>query len=245
MDSTIKPYKDQKSGKKEQVKEMFNQIAHRYDLLNHLLSFGVDKIWRRKSLKFLKNKYQKPDILDIACGTGDFSIEAMRLKPAKVIGVDISGEMLEKAKSKVAARRLDKWIDFQLGDAEKLEFRDGSFDIIIVAFGVRNFENLVGGLKELYRVLNKNGRLVVLEFSKPRNKFMRGIFFFYFHQILPFIGKLISKNRDAYKYLPESVMNFPDGDDFLGILKGIGFHDTLCKIFSFGITSLYIGHKTG
>lgn len=243
MDSKIKPYKDQNTGKKEQVKKMFDQIACRYDILNHLLSFGIDRIWRKRSVNFLAHKYQEPVILDIACGTGDFSIEALRLNPAKIIGVDISEGMLENAESKIASRGLNKLIEFRVGDAENLEFKDDSFDIIIVAFGVRNFENLVEGLKELYRVLNKKGSLLVLEFSKPRNRLLKGIYLFYFIKILPWIGKLISKNKNAYKYLPDSVMNFPDGDDFLEILKGVGFHDTVCKKFSFGISTMYVGHK--
>ncbi|WP_291786212.1 bifunctional demethylmenaquinone methyltransferase/2-methoxy-6-polyprenyl-1,4-benzoquinol methylase UbiE [Cecembia sp.] len=239
---SVVPYKEKQEGKKEQVAEMFNNISKKYDFLNHLLSLGIDIIWRKKAVKLLK-KDQPKLILDIATGTGDFAIEALALNPDKIIGVDISEGMLEEGRKKMKKRKLDHIIDLQLGDSEKLLFEDNKFDAVIVSFGVRNFENLEKGLADMYRVLKPGGKTVVVEFSKPKKFPMKQLYNFYFKYILPQIGKLISKDNSAYTYLPESVQVFPDGKDFLAILEKVGFKNTQCKPLTFGISSIYVGEK--
>ncbi|WP_163380750.1 bifunctional demethylmenaquinone methyltransferase/2-methoxy-6-polyprenyl-1,4-benzoquinol methylase UbiE [Cyclobacterium sp. SYSU L10401] len=239
---SVIPYKDQKEGKKQQVASMFDNISKKYDLLNHLLSLGIDIIWRKKAIRMLK-KDQPALILDIATGTGDFAIEALALKPEKVIGVDISEGMLHEGRKKMKQKKLDHLIELQLGDSEKLLFEENKFDAVIVSFGVRNFENLEKGLKDMHRVLKPGGKTVILEFSKPKKFPMKQAYSFYFRYILPQIGKLISKDQSAYTYLPESVKAFPDGRDFLDILEKVGFKQTQCKTLTFGISSIYTGIK--
>ncbi|MBD3629684.1 bifunctional demethylmenaquinone methyltransferase/2-methoxy-6-polyprenyl-1,4-benzoquinol methylase UbiE [Cyclobacterium sp.] len=239
---SVVPYKDQKGGKKQQVASMFDNISRKYDLLNHLLSLGIDIIWRKKAIRLLKN--DKPRlILDIATGTGDFAIEALALKPDKVIGVDISEGMLNEGRKKMKQKKLDHLIELQLGDSEKLLFEENKFDAVIVSFGVRNFENLEKGLTDMHRVLKPGGKTVILEFSKPKKFPMKQAYSFYFRYILPQIGKIISKDQSAYTYLPESVKAFPDGRDFLDILEKVGFKKTQCKTLTFGISSIYTGIK--
>ncbi|MEX2593689.1 MAG: bifunctional demethylmenaquinone methyltransferase/2-methoxy-6-polyprenyl-1,4-benzoquinol methylase UbiE [Anditalea sp.] len=238
----VVPYKDRNEGKKEQVATMFNNISKNYDLLNHVLSLGIDIIWRKKAIKMLQ-KDQPKLILDIATGTGDFAIEALALKPDKVIGVDISEGMLQEGKKKMVKRKLDDLIELQLGDSEKLLFPENKFDAVIVSFGVRNFENLEKGLAEMYRVLKPGGKTVIVEFSKPEKFPMKQGYNFYFKYILPQIGKMVSKDNDAYTYLPESVQDFPFGSDFLSILEKVGFKNTKCKPLTFGISSIYMGEK--
>lgn len=238
----VVPYKEKQAGKKEQVAEMFNNISHRYDFLNHFLSLGIDILWRKKAIRLLK-KDQPKQILDIATGTGDFAIEALALNPDKVIGVDISAGMLEHGRQKMKKKGLDHIIDMQMGDSEKLLFEDNTFDAVIVSFGVRNFENLEKGLSDMYRVLKPGGKTVIVEFSRPRRFPMKQLYNFYFKSILPIIGKLISKDQSAYTYLPESVEVFPDGDKFLSILHKVGFKNTECRPLTFGISSIYIGQK--
>lgn len=239
---SVVPYKDQKGGKKQQVASMFDNISKKYDLLNHLLSLGIDIIWRKKAIRLLKN--DKPNlILDIATGTGDFAIEALALKPDKVIGVDISEGMLNEGRKKMKQKKLDHLIELQLGDSEKLLFEENKFDAVIVSFGVRNFENLEKGLTDMHRVLKPGGKTVILEFSKPKKFPMKQAYSFYFRYILPQIGKIISKDQSAYTYLPESVKAFPDGRDFLDILEKVGFKKTQCKTLTFGISSIYTGIK--
>lgn len=238
----VVPYKEQQAGKKEQVAEMFNNISHRYDFLNHFLSLGIDILWRKKAIRLLK-KDQPKQILDIATGTGDFAIEALALNPDKVIGVDISAGMLEHGKQKMKRKGLDHIIDMQMGDSEKLLFESNTFDAVIVSFGVRNFENLEKGLSDMFRVLKPGGKTVIIEFSRPRRFPMKQLYNFYFKSILPIIGKLISKDQSAYTYLPESVEAFPDGKDFLTILEKVGFKSTECRPLTFGISSIYIGQK--
>ncbi|MGB3585677.1 MAG: bifunctional demethylmenaquinone methyltransferase/2-methoxy-6-polyprenyl-1,4-benzoquinol methylase UbiE, partial [Tunicatimonas sp.] len=232
------PYKDQSSSKKEQVAQMFNNISKRYDLLNHLLSAGIDIYWRKKAIKLLK-PYQPKHILDVATGTADFAIEALALNPDKVIGIDISDGMLDMGREKLKRRHLDNRIELRLGDSEGLHFDDNTFDAVIVAFGVRNFENLHTGLKDMCRVLKPNGRLVVLEFSKPTQFPMKQLYNFYFKNVLPLIGNIISKDQSAYTYLPESVQAFPDGQAFLQALQQAGYTETRCKALTFGISSVY------
>lgn len=236
------PYKEQKDGKKKQVASMFNSIAHRYDFLNHFLSLGIDKLWRKKGVKLLRKKSPKL-ILDIATGTGDFAIEALSLKPDKVIGVDISVGMLQFGREKLLKRGLDKIIELQEGDSENLQFPDNNFDAEIVAFGVRNFENLEKGLLEMNRVLKPSGQTVILEFSKPRKFPIKQLYNIYFLRILPAIGRQFSKDKSAYSYLPESVGEFPDGKDFIAILEKCGFSNCREIRLSFGIASIYFCRK--
>ncbi len=239
---TVLPYKEQDASKKEQVAQMFNNISHKYDFLNHLLSGGIDILWRKKAIKLLKAS--KPQsILDIATGTGDFAIEALALKPEKIVGVDISEGMLKVGKEKIKKLGVDHIIDLQLGDSERLPFEDNTFDAVIVSFGVRNFENLEKGLTDMCRVLKPGGTCIVLEFSKPKSFPFKQIYNFYFKYILPVVGNMISKDTAAYTYLPESVQAFPDGDNFLTVYHKAGFTQTQCKPLTFGISSIYIGKK--
>ena len=238
----VVPYKEKEAGKKEQVAEMFNNISKRYDFLNHFLSLGIDILWRKKAIRLLKADQPK-QILDVATGTGDFAIEALALNPDKVVGVDISSGMLEIGKQKMKKKGIDHIIDMQMGDSEKLLFDDNTFDAAIVAFGVRNFENLSKGLSDMCRVLKTGGKIVVIEFSRPKHFPMKQLYNFYFKSILPIIGKLISKDQSAYTYLPESVEAFPDGQDFLNILTEVGFKNVECRPLTFGISSIYIGQK--
>ncbi len=238
----VVPYKEKTTGKKEQVAEMFNSISGKYDFLNHFLSLGIDILWRKKAVKLLE-KDQPKTLLDIATGTGDFAIEALKLQPEKVIGVDISEGMLEVGREKLKKKKLDHIIDLQLGDSEKLLFDNNIFDAVIVSFGVRNFENLEMGLADMYRVLKPGGKTVILEFSKPTKFPFKNIYNFYFKSILPKIGRLVSKDQAAYTYLPESVQAFPDGSGFLNVLNKVGFKNTRCKPLTFGISSIYIGEK--
>lgn len=239
---TVVPYKDKTSGKKEQVAEMFDKISHRYDFLNHFLSMGIDILWRKKAIGLLKK--EKPRmILDIATGTGDFALEALALHPDKVIGVDISRGMLEVGKEKMKRKGVEDVIELQLGDSERLLFDDNKFDAVIVSFGVRNFEDLEKGLKDMQRVLKPGGRTVILEFSRPTRTPFRQVYNFYFKSILPRIGKIVSKDNAAYTYLPESVETFPAGNEFLQLLEKAGFNQTLCKPLTFGISSIYTGVK--
>ncbi len=221
---------------------MFDNISPKYDFLNRLLSFGVDVYWRKRAIRLLK-PYQPKTILDIATGTGDFAIEALSLKPEKVTGVDISEGMLAVGREKIRRQKLEGRIELQLGDSEKLAFPDNSFDAVIVSFGVRNFENLAKGLADMHRVVKPGGVCVVLEFSKPRKFPFKQLYHFYSHQILPLVGKAVSKDDSAYRYLPKSVQAFPDGKDFTGILEKVGFTATQCISLTFGVCSIYTGRK--
>ncbi|MFN8341502.1 MAG: bifunctional demethylmenaquinone methyltransferase/2-methoxy-6-polyprenyl-1,4-benzoquinol methylase UbiE [Cyclobacteriaceae bacterium] len=221
---------------------MFDNISHRYDFLNHFLSLGIDIHWRRKAIRFLK-PFAPREILDVATGTGDFAIEALALKPEHITGVDISEGMMEHGRQKLSARGLDKTISLLYGDSENLPFDQNKFDAVIVAFGVRNFENLEKGLSEIRRVLKPEGHLVVLEFSKPTAFPFKQLYQFYFRFILPLIGKVISKDNSAYTYLPESVQAFPDGQRFLEILGKTGYQNNQCKPLTFGICSMYTAQK--
>lgn len=221
---------------------MFNSISGRYDFLNHFLSLGIDRLWRRKAIQFLR-PFKPQAILDVATGTGDFAIEALKLNPAKVIGVDISEGMLEVGRKKIKSMRLEDKITLLSGDSENLPFPDNSFDAVIVAFGVRNFENLDKGLSEIFRVIKPSGNLVVLEFSKPGSFPMKQLYTFYFNFILPVIGRMVSRDKTAYTYLPESVKVFPDGQLFLDHLTKAGFNSSTCEPLTFGISSLYTSRK--
>jgi demethylmenaquinone methyltransferase/2-methoxy-6-polyprenyl-1,4-benzoquinol methylase len=221
---------------------MFNNISQRYDLLNHLLSLGIDRAWRNRAIRLLK-PLQPRLILDVATGTGDFAIQALDLSPEKIIGVDISTGMLEVGRKKLRERNLEDRVELQLGDSENLPFGENKFDAVTVAFGVRNFENLEKGLREIFRVLRPGGQVVVLEFSKPRKFPFKQVYLFYFRFILPKIGRLVSKDKAAYTYLPESVEVFPDGEDFMNILRDVGFKQPRCEPLTFGISSIYTGKK--
>lgn len=239
---SVVPYKDAQAGKKSQVAQMFNSIAGKYDFLNHFLSAGIDIYWRKQAVKVMAQN--KPALLlDVATGTGDFAIEALQLNPDKIIGVDISEGMLAVGQQKIIKKNLTGKIQLQVGDSENLAFADSTFDGTMAAFGVRNFENLVKGLSEMHRVLKPGGRIVVLEFSKPQAFPFKQVYNFYFKQILPVFGKLISKDQAAYTYLPESVQAFPDGPEFVNILKQVGFKDTKWHSLTFGISSIYTGLK--
>ena len=238
----VKPYNEQGS-KKEQVANMFNNIAHKYDFLNRSLSMGIDIIWRKKAIAQLK-EIQPKMILDVATGTGDVALEAMNLNPDKIIGLDISTGMLELGREKIAKRNLSAKIDMVEGDSENLPFEDNKFDAVTVAFGVRNFENLLKGLKEINRVLRPGGKLVVLEFSQPKNFPIKQLYWFYFNNILPLFGKMLSKDDSAYTYLPESVKAFPDGQNFLNVMNEAGFKSSTSKTLTFGISSIYTGLKS-
>ena len=238
----VVPYKDQSKSKKEQVANMFNTISPQYDFLNHLLSGGIDIIWRKKAIKLLQNKGIKT-MLDIATGTGDFAIEALKINPEKIVGVDISEGMLSVGIEKIKKMGLEKTIQLQKGDSEKLPFSDNSFDAVIVSFGVRNFENLQKGLSDMFRVTKPGGYCLILEFSNPRSFPMKQLYTFYSKYCLPFLGKMISKDPSAYTYLPESVKAFPDGPEFIHIFKSVGYSETNWIPMTGGICSIYIGQK--
>ncbi len=242
MSQMVTPYKDQTTSKKEQVATMFNNIAPKYDFLNQLLSLGIHKGWRKKAIQLLK-ELQPKTILDIATGTGDFAIEAMKLNPEHVVGVDISEGMLKLGVEKINKLGLQNKIELKLGDSENLPFSDNSFDAITVGFGVRNFENLEKGINDIFRVLNNGGMVSILEFSKPKKFPIKQFYKFYFSVITPAVGKLFSKDSSAYTYLPESVNAFPDGDRFLSVLKKAGFKDAKAIPVTFGIASIYIAKK--
>lgn len=227
---------------KQYVRSLFDSIAYRYDLLNHLLSGGVDLYWRRRAVQHLRD-IRPQRILDVATGTGDFAIAALRLGPKSVIGIDIAEEMLKHGRAKIQKRGLESLIVLQLGDAEQLEFDTGSFDATLVAFGARNFENLEQGLSEMRRVLRPGGRIVVLEFSRPRYFPFKQLYFFYFRTILPFVGRVISRSKEAYIYLPDTVMKFPEGDEFKRVLASTGFEEIHDERMTFGIASVYTGIK--
>ncbi len=238
----VVPYQELDLSKKEQVAMMFNHIASRYDLMNTILSFGIYKNWKKKLVKQLV-AVTPQSILDVATGTADIAIELSSLHPKKIVGVDISNEMLSFGKKKVEDKNLSSLITLQQGDSENLQFTDNNFDAVTVAYGVRNFENLLKGLSEMYRVLKPNGKVVILEFSQPKNIFFRNIFHFYFHKICPLVGKWITGDKSAYTYLPQSVKAFPEGKNFKTLLDQTGFKQTQCKPLTFGIASLYTGIK--
>lgn len=243
MNENITPYQSETATKKEQVATMFNNISGTYDFLNHFMSLGIDIIWRKKAIKELKSV--KPRImLDVATGTGDFAFEAINiLQPEKIIGVDISEGMLDVARKKIHERNLQHIFSVQVGDSEGLHFDNDHFDAITVAFGVRNYENLEKGLADMHRVLKPGGKIVILEFSKPKQFPVKQGYNFYFRHITPFLGKLFSKDNRAYTYLPESVAAFPDGEAFTSLMARVGFKNTKDRRLTFGISAIYTGIK--
>ena len=225
--------------KKEAVEKMFDSIAPEYDALNHILSLNIDKIWRRRAVRKLLPKDADFHILDVACGTGDFSIAvARRSKNARITGIDLSDGMLAGGREKVARLGLDGRIELLKGDCEALEFADDSFDGVCVGFGVRNFEHLEQGLREILRVLKPGGRLVILELSVPQNRLLLALYKLYFLKILPWIG-----GRAAYRYLPASVLNFPLPKRFKAILSSCGFSSVRHTPLTFGICRMYVAEK--
>jgi demethylmenaquinone methyltransferase/2-methoxy-6-polyprenyl-1,4-benzoquinol methylase len=243
MNENITPYQSETATKKEQVAAMFNNISGTYDFLNHFMSLGIDIIWRKKAIKELKSI--KPRImLDVATGTGDFAFEAINiLRPEKIIGVDISEGMLDVARKKIHDRNLQHIFSVQTGDSEGLRFENDHFDAITVAFGVRNYQNLEKGLGDMYRVLKPGGKIVILEFSKPKQFPVKQGYNFYFKHVTPFLGRLFSKDNRAYTYLPESVAAFPDGEAFTMLMDKVGFKDTKDRRLTFGISAIYTGIK--
>jgi demethylmenaquinone methyltransferase/2-methoxy-6-polyprenyl-1,4-benzoquinol methylase len=240
---TVVPYKESDSSKKQQVAAMFDDIAFKYDFLNRFLSAGIDIRWRKKAIQQIK-ALQPKKILDVATGTADVAIMASAiLKPEKIIGIDISDGMLEMGRKKVEKAGLKEIIELLNGDSETISFEDNSFDAVTVAFGVRNFQHLEKGLSEILRVLKPGGKLVVLEFSRPKMPGVRTMYNLYMKVVCPNVGKLFSKNRNAYKYLDESIQKFPEGKNFTLILDNLGYTNTYCKPLSLGICSIYCGTK--
>ena len=236
----VTPYKNLET-KKKQVTKMFDNIAGSYDFLNHALSLGMDNVWRKIAIKELSNK--PATILDIATGTADFAISASKYTNANIIGIDISQGMLDVGAEKITKKGLTNRIQLQLADSEKLPFQDNNYDAITAGFGVRNFEDLNKGLSEMYRTLKSGGKVVILEPSEPTNFPLKQFYNLYFYHILPFIGGIISKDKNAYTYLPDSVSAFPSGKDFLTELDKVGFKESKHIPLSFGIVSLYIAIK--
>jgi len=242
MTKKVKPYKNSDLGKKEQVAKMFDTISKEYDSLNRVISFGIDVKWRKKVVQIIADT-QPNSILDIATGTGDLAINLTKTKASKIIGLDISEGMLDVGRKKIEKLQLGNIIEMKLGDSEKIPFNDNSFDAITVAFGVRNFEDLEKGLSEIYRVLKTGGTFVVLETSVPTKTPYKQGYNFYSKNILPFIGKLFSKDKSAYKYLSDSAAAFPYGEAFNNILQKIGFIAIKNKPQTFGVASIYIAKK--
>jgi len=239
----VVPVADSALTKKEQVAEMFDDIAFRYDFLNRFLSAGIDVRWRKMAIRELGDIDPKI-ILDVATGTADVAIMLTRiLKPAKIVGIDISDGMLQLGRKKIEHLGLGSTIELLNGDSEAIKFADSTFDAVTVAFGVRNFENLEKGLAEIRRVLKPGGRLVVLEFSKPKTSVVKQLYNVYMKVAAPAIGRLFSKNRNAYKYLDESIKKFPEGKNFTSILDNLGYQNTYRKTLSLGICSIYCGEK--
>ncbi len=224
------------------IRRMFNDVSGRYDFLNHFLSAGIDRHWRKRTIGISRLRDGEL-FLDVACGTGDLSIEAAKKNPSRIVGVDFAEKMLRIFVKKKKGLEVGGGIDAIQGEAEKLPFADETFDATAVAFGVRNFGNLKAGLTEMRRVLKKGGRVVVLEFSKPQFFPVKQIYFFYFKRILPLIGRLVSGTPAAYSYLPKSVLVFPDGESFENILREIDFHDVRSVSLTFGIATAYFGVK--
>jgi demethylmenaquinone methyltransferase/2-methoxy-6-polyprenyl-1,4-benzoquinol methylase len=239
----MKPY-NQEQTKKEQVEHMFDNIAPTYDKLNHILSFNIDRIWRRRVMRIVRRSHAHK-IMDVATGTGDLAIAmAKRVDRTQILGIDLSEEMLQVARKKIEKQGLEERIIVEKGDAENLSMvSTESIDAATVAFGVRNFENLERGLSEIYRTLKPGGKFVVLEFSIPRNPLVRWVYAQYSHRLLPRIGAMLSKDRKAYDYLPDSVEEFPSPERFAEILRGVGFKDIKLSSQSFGIAHIYEATK--
>ena len=229
---------------KEKIESMFDSIAGDYDKLNHIMSLDVDKSWRKRALKEIVDGYGPLEVLDLACGTGDFSITIAKASDeVKVTGVDLSEGMLAVMADKVERQGLGGRIFFEQGDGENLRFTDGTFDRVTIAFGIRNFEDRLKGLREMFRVLKPGGRLVLLELSRPENKVIRWLYDIYFLRIMPVIGGKVSGDKAAYAYLPASVKTFPGKKEFSAMMAQAGFKNVRHKAFSLGICRMYTGDK--
>ena len=241
----IVPFKESGSGKKQQVSEMFDRIANRYDFMNSFLSVGIDKSWRKKAIKNLQDDDPKL-ILDVATGTAEMALLACKLlDPQKITAIDISAEMLKIGRKKVEKEGLGHIINLQQGDSETINYDENTFDAVMVAFGVRNFENLEKGLKNMLRVLKPGGMMVILEFSKPRQRAVRSLYNLYMGIVAPQVARWFKQNKEAYTYLCESANAFPDRRQFVNILNSVGFSDTRCKSLCLGICCIYTGRKEG
>lgn len=239
----ITPFKDSDKNKKEQVADMFDRIAGQYDNLNRVLSARIDIRWRKKAIRKLK-EYRPQQILDVATGTADMALMAYKiLKPEKIEGIDLSANMLDLGRKKIEKEGLGDKIHLQQGDSETINFPDNSFDAVMVAFGVRNFENLEKGLSEMCRVLKPGGRLIVLEFSKPRQKAVKSLYNLYMGIVAPQVARWFRQNKEAYQYLNESANAFPDRQSFTEILKKAGYSDTSYQSLTLGICCIYSGQK--
>lgn len=239
----VVPYQESELEKKQQVAEMFNSIAGKYDFMNRFLSAGIDVRWRKKAINLLKPLHPQ-QVLDVATGTGDVAILTHKLlQPQKITGIDISEGMLQVGREKINKLGLSAVIDLQKGDSETIHFPDNSFDAITVAFGVRNFQHLEKGLKEMHRVLKPGGKLVVLEFSRPKEPLFKTVYNLYMNLLAPGIGKMLAKNREAYQYLNDSVQAFPEREDFVTIMKGAGYNNTSFEPLTMGICCIYCGSK--
>ena len=240
---TIVPFKESSESKKKQLEKMFDRIAFRYDFLNHFLSAGIDTGWRKKAIRQLRS-LDPGSVLDVATGTADMAILASKLLNAKqIVGIDISEGMLEIGKKKIEKLGLQHRIELLKGDSETILFDDNTFEAVTVAFGVRNFQDLELGLSEIKRVLKPGGKLIVLECTKPKLPVIKNFYNLYLKVIAPWIGRVVSKNDNAYQYLNESVQKFPEGNDFVQILKKLGYKNASCKTLSLGISSIYSGEK--
>lgn len=239
---SVKPYKNSPGSKKRQVEEMFDNISGKYDFLNHFLSFNIDRYWRKNAVSHLKNM-PGISILDVATGTGDMITPLLKLRPKKITGLDLSEGMLSIARKKFPSEVRGTSIEFIKGDSEKLPFDDNMYDAETVAFGVRNFENTLSGLSEMFRVLKPDGKIVVLEFARPGSFPFKQIYQFYFRNLLPFFGRIVSDDKDAYTYLPDSVNNFPERKEFVNIMENAGFSQCTFNTLTFGIVSVYTGIK--
>ena len=238
----MKPNQQLETSKKTQVQNMFNTISIEYDYINKLISFGNDIRWRKKVYEIAKGNNPQ-NILDIATGTGDIALELANIEGAKIIGLDISEKMLDIGRKKILKQNFSHKIDLVLGDAENLSYSNSSFDIITIGFGVRNFQNLIRGLKESKRVLKENGKLIILESSVPKNSIIKFFYFLISRAYIPFLGLVFSKDKSAYHYLQKSAEKFPSGDDFVEILKDCGFKNIATKRQMFGATSIYVAQK--
>lgn len=238
----ITPY-GSNATKTDQVKDMFDSIAPAYDFMNRAMTFGIDKIWRKIAVNIL-NKEKPKILLDVATGTGDLAFMLHKvINPDQIIGIDLSSQMLSIAETKAKKAGLENTIKFEQGNCLDLKYKDNSFDTITVAYGVRNFEDLRKGYSEMHRVLNANGTLCVIELSTPPNPFIKWIYDIYTKYLIPFVGKLISKDKRAYTYLPESIAAVPQGNDMLEIMKEAGFKNCFFKRLTFGVCTIYIGKK--
>lgn len=231
---------------KEKIQQMFDGIAPDYDRLNHLMSLGVDRSWRRRALREIVDAGRAQSILDIACGTGDFSLAiAGRMHPdSRIVGLDLSEGMLAVMRDKVAGAGLDDRISCEQGDSEAMRFADASFDVVTIAFGIRNFAHREAALREILRVLKPGGRLVILELSVPENRLLRWGYNLYFKHFVPWIGGRISGDRAAYTYLPASVQAFPGRREWTATMAGCGYAQVRHKAFTLGLCRMYVGEKT-